>query len=157
MMVGDHLAERGPGEVAAFGTTHWSVVLAAGQRGSSQASAALEALCGSYWFPLHAWVRRRGHDADEARDLTQEFFARLLARNYLARAVPGPGRFRSFLLTGLQRFLCDEWDNRAVSLTQAPPTGRGRGRTMRTQGWGSICTACCAKRWSRPWGISCAT
>src|ERR1700729_3799050 len=97
-----------------FATTRWSLVLAAGQRNSSQSSAALATLCENYWYPLYAYVRRRGRQADEAQDFTQAFFVRLLEKNDLAAADPGRGRFRSFLLTSLKHFLANEWDrNRA--------------------------------------------
>jgi RNA polymerase sigma factor (sigma-70 family) len=105
-----HRAEETGGRAAAFATTHWSVVLAAGYRESPQAAEALEKLCRTYWYPLYACVRRRGYGPEDAQDLTQEFFARLLAKDYLARADPEAGKFRSFLLTGLKRLLCDEWD-----------------------------------------------
>jgi len=94
----------------AFVTTHWSVVLAAGHNDTPRAQAALERLCRAYWYPLYAYVRRRGHSPEDAQDLTQEFFARLLARNWLGSADPGKGRFRTFLLTALKHFLADEWD-----------------------------------------------
>jgi len=93
-----------------FRTTHWSVVLAAGAQDSSIATEALEALCATYWYPLYAYTRRRGYSSHDAQDLTQGFFARLLARNDLARVHPQKGRFRSFLLASLQHFLADEWD-----------------------------------------------
>ena len=93
-----------------FPTTHWSVVLTAGQRESHQASAALEKLCRAYWFPLYAYVRRRGYDAADAQDLTQSFFARLLERNLLAGLKPTGAKFRSYLLTALKNFLIDEWE-----------------------------------------------
>ena len=83
----------------AFNTTHWSVVLAAGRPSSPTAAAALEALCRMYWYPLYAFVRRKGHDPDEAQDLTQSFFARLLERDFIQRADSNKGRFRSYLLT----------------------------------------------------------
>ena len=105
-----HRADETGGRAAAFATTHWSVVLAAGHRESPQAADALEKLCRTYWYPLYACVRRHGYGPEDAQDLTQEFFARLLAKDYLARADPEGGKFRSFLLTGLKRFLCDEWD-----------------------------------------------
>jgi RNA polymerase sigma factor (sigma-70 family) len=94
---------------AGFTTTHWSVVLAAGRTDSPQATSALEALCRAYWPPLYAFVRRRGYNPEQARDLTQEFFARLLERNDLAATAPEKGRFRSFLLKALQNFLVNEW------------------------------------------------
>jgi RNA polymerase sigma-70 factor (ECF subfamily) len=93
-----------------FATTHWSVVLSAGQAGSLQASEALEKLCRAYWRPLYSYIRRRGHAPEEAQDLTQAFFARLLGKNFWARADPQKGRFRSFLLTALRHFLADEKD-----------------------------------------------
>ena len=98
----------GPGE---FATTHWSLILAAGQRSDdARASEALENLCRIYWYPLYAYIRRRGYTPGDAQDLTQEFFARLLARDYLARADPHAGKFRSFLLAGINYLLCDERD-----------------------------------------------
>ncbi len=90
----------------AFAATRWTVVLTAG-RGQSRA---LEDLCRTYWYPLYAYVRRRGYLAHEAEDLTQEFFARLLAKNYLADVEREKGKFRSFLLASLKHFLANEWD-----------------------------------------------
>lgn len=92
-----------------FTTTHWSVVLAAGQHPSSEAAEALAQLCRTYWYPIYAFVRRKGHAAHDAQDLTQEFFARLLGRSYLSAVDPGKGRFRSFLLASLEHFLAKEW------------------------------------------------
>jgi RNA polymerase sigma factor (sigma-70 family) len=98
------------GQRAAFVTTHWSVVVAAGHHDTAQAQAALEKLCRAYWYPLYAYVRRRGQTVEEAQDLTQEFFARVLERHWLARADQARGRFRTFLLTAMERFLANEWD-----------------------------------------------
>jgi DNA-directed RNA polymerase specialized sigma24 family protein len=95
---------------ARFATTHWSVVLAAGQAAGAQASDALEQLCRTYWAPLYAHVRARGRDPQEAQDLTQEFFARLLAKHWLSQADVRRGRFRSFLLAAFNHFLANEWD-----------------------------------------------
>lgn len=92
-----------------FATTAWSVVLLAGRDGQPQAAKALETLCSTYWYPLYAFVRRRGHDSVEAEDLTQAFFAHLLERGGLVRADPARGKFRSYLLGALKRFLIDEW------------------------------------------------
>lgn len=93
-----------------FATTHWSVVLQAGEGDSPAARAALERLCATYWYPLYAHVRRRGHGPQDAPDLTQEFFAVLLRRNSLARVGPEKGRFRTFLMTSLDYFLNDQFD-----------------------------------------------
>ena len=93
-----------------FETTRWSLVLAAGARGSPDSREALATLCGDYWYPLYAYVRRRVADSHEAHDLIQEFFTRLLERDVLAAADPQRGRFRSFLLTSLQHFLSNQWD-----------------------------------------------
>jgi len=93
-----------------FVTTHWSVVLAAGRGDSTRARAALENLCRNYWYPLYAFVRRLGHGAHDAEDLVQSFFAVCLAKNYLSAAEQAKGRFRSFLLIALKRFLANEWD-----------------------------------------------
>ena len=109
MAVGD-TSNHSPTSVRGFTTTHWSVVLAAGRSASPAAgAAALEALCRAYWYPLYAFIRRKGHDADEAKDLTQSFFARLLERDFIQHANPDRGRFRSYLLVALNRFLVDEW------------------------------------------------
>jgi len=93
-----------------FATTHWSLVLAAGKGASANAKAALASLCEAYWYPLYAFVRRQGHQRDDAQDLTQAFFARLLEKDYLQSADPERGRFRSFLLTAFKRFLSKERD-----------------------------------------------
>jgi RNA polymerase sigma-70 factor (ECF subfamily) len=93
-----------------FHTTRWTVVVAAGQRHTSESDAALEELCRTYWFPLYAYVRRRGHSKEDAEDLTQAFFARFLGRNYLDRLSAERGRFRAFLLASLKHFLANEWD-----------------------------------------------
>jgi RNA polymerase sigma factor (sigma-70 family) len=93
-----------------FTTTHWSVVLASAQGDSPQAAVALEQLCRTYWYPLYAFVRRQGHSPQDAEDLMQAFFARLLEKNYLNDVDRSKGRFRSFLLAALKHFLADEWD-----------------------------------------------
>lgn len=95
---------------AIFATTHWSVVKAAEGGDHPNAQAALERLCQTYWFPLYAYVRRRGHSPHDAQDLTQEFFARLLKHHWLAKADRSRGLFRTFLLMTIKRFLANEWD-----------------------------------------------
>jgi len=92
-----------------FATTHWTVVLAA-KEDSDPGRRALEQLCRAYWFPVYAVVRRHGFDPHTARDFTQEFFARLLSRDGLARVKRERGRFRSFLAQSVKNFLADEWD-----------------------------------------------
>jgi RNA polymerase sigma factor (sigma-70 family) len=92
-----------------FATTHWSVVLAAGQSADAQASEALEQLCRTYWYPLYAYVRRRGYSPEDAQDLTQEFFALFLRKEYFRLADRERGRFRTFLLHALEHFLINEW------------------------------------------------
>jgi RNA polymerase sigma factor (sigma-70 family) len=104
-----------------FLTTRWSLVLKAAQSGCAED--ALEQLCRIYWYPLYVFVRRRGHNPHEAEDLTQEFFARLLERQWLEGIQPEGGRFRSFLLTMLNRFLANEWD-------RAQARKRGGGQTF---------------------------
>jgi RNA polymerase sigma-70 factor (ECF subfamily) len=94
----------------AFVTTHWSVVLAAGGADTTSSRDALARLCQTYWHPLYAYVRRVGHSPHDAQDLTQEFFARLLEKNFLTGADESRGRFRSFLLASLKHFLANEWD-----------------------------------------------
>ena len=92
-----------------FTTTHWSVVLAAGQQDSPQAAVALERLCATYWYPLYVYVRRRGHSPEDAQDLTQEFFAHFLQKGYFHLADRTRGRFRTFLVHALEHFLINEW------------------------------------------------
>lgn len=96
-----------PGDI--FATTHWTVVLAAGKRHTPQSDHALEELCRTYWFPLYAYVRRRGHNKEDAEDSVQAFFARFLAKNYLEGLSAERGRFRAFLLASLKHFLINEW------------------------------------------------
>lgn len=93
-----------------FATTRWSVVAAAGRESSADSREALESLCQAYWLPLYAYVLRRVGNVDEARDLTQAFFARLLEKNYLTQADSKRGRFRSFLITAFKHFLSKEWE-----------------------------------------------
>jgi RNA polymerase sigma factor (sigma-70 family) len=97
------------GRASRFATTHWTLVLTAGGADANSARAAMGRLLETYWYPLYAFVRRKGRPADEAFDLTQEFVFRLLERNYLRAADPSRGKFRTFLLTVLERFLVDEW------------------------------------------------
>jgi RNA polymerase sigma factor (sigma-70 family) len=96
-------------QAAQFTTTHWSAVLEAGKGDSPVAAAALDQLCRAYWYPLYAYVRRRGHSPEEAEDLIQDFVARLLEKDYLRLADPARGKFRSFLLSALKNFLTNEW------------------------------------------------
>ena len=93
-----------------FPTTRWTLVFAAGDPHRKEARSALVSLCENYWYPLYAYLRRRGYPADQAQDLTQEFFVRLLEGRYLDRADPEKGRFRSFILTSLKFFVADEED-----------------------------------------------
>lgn len=97
---------EGPG--GTFATTHWSVVLTAGDASSPQARDSLETLCRIYWHPLYAYIRRRGYSPEDAQDLTQEFFARLLRRSSITTAEKEKGRFRSFLLGAMKHLLADE-------------------------------------------------
>ena len=115
-----------PGDI--FATTHWTVVLAAGQRHTPQSDHALEQLCRTYWFPLYAYVRRRGHEKADAEDLVQAFFARFLAKNYLAGLSEERGRFRAFLLAALKNFLINEWKH-------AQRQKRGGGETLLSLDW----------------------
>ena len=103
-----------------FSTTHWSVVLAAGQA-SSRSREALEKLCGTYWQPVYAYLRRKGYHTHEAQDLTQGFFARFLEKNYLENVAPEKGKFRSYLLGAVKHFVSNERDR-----AQAKKRGGGR-------------------------------
>ena len=111
------------------------MVLTAGRSDTTRARNALARLCQTYWHPLYAYVRRLGNSPPDAQDLTQEFFARLLAKNYLADADESRGRFRSFLLTALKHFLANEWD-------KARAQKRGGGQVPIPIDLGSAETAC---------------
>ncbi len=90
-----------------FASTHWSLVVEAGDAPSQAAERALADLCHHYWPPVYTFVRRRGHPASDAQDLTQAFFVHVLEKRVYARADPSRGRFRSFLLAALKHFLAD--------------------------------------------------
>ncbi len=95
---------------ASFVQTRWSVVLAAKDKSSPDCASALDSLCQTYWYPIYAFVRRQGRSCHDAQDLTQEFFARLIQKDYLQAAAPERGRFRTFLKVALKRFLAKEWE-----------------------------------------------
>jgi len=97
-----------------FHTTRWSLVLSAGDRVSPESETALATLCELYWYPVYAFVRRTGHDSEEARDLTQAFFVRLLEKKFLKDARRERGHFRSFLLASVRHFLSNERDWRTA-------------------------------------------
>lgn len=94
---------------AQFATTCWTQILAAGGNDSEQVRSSLEQLCEAYWYPLYAFARQSGQDPENAKDLTQGFFCRLLEKNYLAQADRAKGRFRTFLLSAFKHFMAKEW------------------------------------------------
>ena len=112
-----------------FATTHWSVVVRAGDSASPEAASAMERLCRTYWYPLYVFVRRKGNSHEDACDLTQAFFARFLEKRYLRSVDSSLGKFRTFLLTSMAHFLVNEWEKsqaqrrgggvRALSLDEA--------------------------------------
>lgn len=104
-----------------FATTHWSVVVGAGAASSPEAEAALTRLCQTYWLPVYAFVRKRGHSPEQAQDLTQAFFANFLEKQQVTKANRERGRFRSFLMTSVENFLRNENDR-----AQAQKRGGGR-------------------------------
>ena len=106
-----------------FATTRWTLVTAAGRRDTPEARRALGDLCHLYWYPVYAFVRRRGYDADEALDLAQGFFTRLIDKNDIAAADRTRGRFRAWLLTAVKHYLANEWD-------KATAEKRGGGRAV---------------------------
>jgi RNA polymerase sigma-70 factor (ECF subfamily) len=106
-----------------FATTRWSVVTAAGDRLSPNAARALETLCRAYWYPLYAYVRRKGLAAADAQDVTQEFFCRLIGQNDLEAVDRRQGSFRSYLLASMNHLLANEWD-------KARTLKRGGGRQI---------------------------
>jgi RNA polymerase sigma factor (sigma-70 family) len=91
-----------------FPTTSWSMVIAARGHPASEAATALAALCQAYWYPLYEYTRNRGYGAEDARDFTQAFFARLIEKNLAGKADRERGRFRSFLLGSFKHFLAAE-------------------------------------------------
>lgn len=99
----------GPGG-GVFATTHWSVVVKAGDSRSPDAASAMERLCQVYWYPLYVFVRRKGHNHEDASDLTQAFFAKFLEKDYLRSVDSNLGKFRTFLLTSMTHLLANEWD-----------------------------------------------
>src|SRR5262244_4644331 len=99
-----------PAGRATFPTTSWTLIIEAAGGAEPESRKALVLLCENYWYPLYAYVRRRGYPVDQAQDLTQEFFIRVLEGRYLDRADPEKGRFRSFILTSLKFFVADEGD-----------------------------------------------
>jgi RNA polymerase sigma factor (sigma-70 family) len=103
-----HSSSATPADI--FATTRWTVVLKAAHSDTTRARMALADLCQTYWFPLYAYVRRRGHGSHDAEDLTQGFFARLLRLNSLSAVRRDDGKFRAFLLASLKHYLADEWD-----------------------------------------------
>ena len=109
MIPADQAIEGAGAHPGMFATTHWSVVLAAGRGDSAQATEAMEKLCRTYWYPLYAYIRGRGYAVEDAQDLTQEFFRRLLARDFLSAVERERGRFRWFLLCAIKRFLVNEY------------------------------------------------
>src|SRR5205809_3397609 len=108
-MTSSHTRGTRPSD-ALFVATRWSVVLSAQAKDSPKSEDALETLCRNYWYPLYAYVRRQGRSPHDAQDLTQEFFARLLGKDYLKSVAKEKGRFRTFLLAALKHFLINEWD-----------------------------------------------
>lgn len=112
-----------PSSNSSFATTRWSVVLAACRSSSPHYEEALSSLCHTYWFPLYAYLRRRGYDPNQAEDYIQSFFAQMLEKQYLREVEPSRGKFRSFLLVALRRFVSDQHDR-----DQALKRGGGHNR-----------------------------
>jgi RNA polymerase sigma-70 factor (ECF subfamily) len=107
MTVNAAVGKENPGDPRAFATTRWSLILSAAKSegGEQTARDALEELCRTYWRPVFLFICRRGYSKEDAQDLTQDFFVKILERNWLQRADVNRGRFRSLLLTSLQNFL----------------------------------------------------
>jgi RNA polymerase sigma-70 factor (ECF subfamily) len=110
MVPAEQPSQAGGQGAAVFATTHWSVVVRAGDSGSPETEAAMERLCRTYWYPLYVFVRRKGHNHEDASDLTQSFFAKFLEKRYLKAVDASLGKFRTFLLTSITNFLANEWD-----------------------------------------------
>jgi RNA polymerase sigma factor (sigma-70 family) len=117
------MRDNAPATALGFQTTHWTVVLAAREKGGPAEREALASLCSTYWYPLYAFIRRQGSAPHEAEDLTQEFFYRFLERQALESVRPDAGKFRSFLLSCLKNFLANERE-------RANAQRRGRGQSL---------------------------
>jgi RNA polymerase sigma-70 factor (ECF subfamily) len=119
-----------PANKGSFVTTHWSLVLRAAEGSSVSGQAALEQLCRAYWYPLYAYIRRQGRGPEEAQDLTQAFFARLLEKGYLAHANPERGKFRTFLCS-------NGWNEKAglktLWISVRNPNGRIRSSNVKNK------------------------
>ena len=113
-MVSSSSCHGNPSSRGQFATTQWSLILSAADRSSPRWQQSLSQLCRLYWYPLYVFVRRQGCSASEAEDLTQEFFLRLLDKGYLDAAGPEKGKFRTFMLICLRRFLANEYDRRTA-------------------------------------------
>jgi RNA polymerase sigma-70 factor (ECF subfamily) len=138
-----------------FVTTHWSLVLAAGNREHEQSHRALETLCRAYWPPLYAYVRRRVSDIHEAQDLTQAFFERFLEKQYLADADPERGRFRSFLITAFKRFLSKERDKAAAQKRGGSRVTFSVDFESQDRNWGALQDTLTAERlYERQWAVT---
>lgn len=122
MSVSDALGSPAGAGGRGFATTRWTAVVNAGRQGTRESAAALDFLCAAYWYPLYAYARRRGHGPEDAEDLTQGFFARLLEKGYVRSAERSRGRFRTFLLTAFLRYMAKERDRERT-------LKRGGGRT----------------------------
>jgi DNA-directed RNA polymerase specialized sigma24 family protein len=109
-MARQHDSDRKTARFKEFQTTHWSLILAARDGDSTGADEALAELCGAYWFPLYAFVRRKGYDPETARDLVQGFVARMLEKRDLLAVDPGKGKFRSFLMASCSHYLANQRD-----------------------------------------------
>jgi RNA polymerase sigma factor (sigma-70 family) len=118
-MTSQFCASQEPG---LFPKTRWSVVVAARRDSSPESAAALEVICRAYWYPLYAYIRRYGHSAEDAQDLTQGFFWRLLEKRWLDAADPAKGRLRTFLIVALKGFMSREW-RRASALRRGGAQG----------------------------------
>ena len=139
MSPSDANQDSAPAKAQWFTTTHWTVVLNAADSKAPSAQAALEKLCRTYWYPLYAYVRRQGRSPEDAQDLTQEFFARILEKNSLSRADRQRGRFRTFLLTSFQNFLAHERERARAQKRGSDPSCHGKNNRPRS-----------ATRWRQP-------
>ncbi len=125
MSAGEHEPNEDSSRQHRFATTHWSLVVAAGKNADPAAHEALTTLCEDYWYPLYAYIRRRGYQPAEAQDLAQGFFLQLMERNVVQAADQARGRFRSFLLGSLDHYVANQWRH-----DQAQKRGSGRIRSL---------------------------
>jgi RNA polymerase sigma factor (sigma-70 family) len=158
MLMAQALSDSDCAPAMRFASTQWSLVVAARGDSSAEGAAALAGLCGAYWQPLYAYVRRRGYSVEDAQDLTQSYFSRLLEKRFLDQADARRGRFRSFLLASLKNFMANEWyrehaQKRGGDLFALSLDDRQHGEALYAAGQ-AVTTLTPEKQYERSWALA---